>query len=45
MRGRVQVARLGQRGTNGENLRGNADKVTPLLKGNLFLVFLIQSTQ
>lgn len=40
MRGRVQVARLGQRGTNGENLRGNADKVTPKLKGKLVPVFI-----
>lgn len=27
---------MGQRGTNGENLRGNVDKVTPMLKGKGF---------
>lgn len=33
VRGKVQVARTGQRGTNGDNLKGNADKVTPILNG------------
>lgn len=33
MRGKVQVARTGQRGTNGDNLKGNADKATPILNG------------
>lgn len=33
MRGKVQVARTGQRGTNGDNLKGNADKVTSILNG------------
>lgn len=33
MRGKVQVAKTGQRGTNGDNLKGDADKVTPILNG------------
>lgn len=33
MRGKVQVARTGQRGTNGDHLKGDADKVTPILNG------------
>lgn len=33
MRGKVQVARTGQRGTNGDKLKGDADRVAPIPNG------------